>query len=73
MSKSLITGGAIVAVCAVLGYTAFSFATKSDAPETSSAGSTPAGVQVADSSGEIVPIVWINDVPALRSVPQIDL
>lgn len=55
MSKSLITGGAIVAVCAVLGYTAFSFATKSDAPETKSSASS-AGVQVADASGGAIPL-----------------
>jgi len=56
MSKSLITGGAIVAVCAFLGYTAFSFATKSDAPEVSNASSSSSGVKVADASGEFVPI-----------------
>jgi len=56
MSKSLITGGAIVAVCAVLGYTAFSFATKSEAPETSNSASSSSGVQVADASGATVAI-----------------
>lgn len=55
MSKSLITGGAIVAVCAILGYTAFSFATKSDSDETQSA-STNGGAQVADASGNAVPL-----------------
>ena len=55
MSKSLITGGAIVAVCAVLGYTAFSFATKSEAPQANSSTSS-AGVQVADASGGAIPL-----------------
>ncbi len=55
MSKKLLTGGAIVAVCAVIGYTAFGFATKSDAPEITAASSV-AGVQVADASGTVVPL-----------------
>ena len=55
MSTKLITGGAIVAVCAVIGYTAFGFATKSDQPEVGSK-SAPEGVQVADASGTVVPL-----------------
>ncbi len=55
MSKKLLTGGAIVAVCAVVGYTALGFATKSD-DSVRSASSSPSGVQVADASGSVVPL-----------------
>jgi protein-disulfide isomerase len=55
MSKKLLTGGAIVAVCAVIGYSAFSYATKSDEPQVESKAAA-AGVQVADASGAFVPV-----------------
>ena len=53
MNKKLLTGGALVAVCAVIGYTALGFATRSDTAEIS-ATKAPAGVQVADASGTVV-------------------
>ena len=58
MNKKLLTGGALVAACAIIGYAAIGFATKSDPAETaaSSTSSAPAGVQVADASGEAVSI-----------------
>lgn len=53
MNKKLLTGGAIIAACAVIGYTAMGFATRSDETEIGSS-PAPAGVQVADASGEAV-------------------
>ncbi len=55
MSKKLLTGGALVAACAVIGYTAMSFATKSD-NSAREAASSASGVQVADASGAVVPL-----------------
>lgn len=55
MNKKLLTGGALVAVCAVIGYTALGFATRSDTAEIG-ATKAPAGVQVADASGTVVPL-----------------
>ena len=54
MNKTLLTGGAIVAVCAVIGYTALGYATRSASEDTtigSTQGAIPEGVQVADASG----------------------
>lgn len=53
MNTKLLTGGAIVAVCAVIGYTALGFATRSEQPSTGNAQAV-AGVQVADASGAVV-------------------
>lgn len=51
MNRNLLTGAAIVAAFAVIGYGALSYATKSgDSPSPQPA---PAGVQVADSSGSV--------------------
>jgi len=55
MNKKLLSGGALVAVCAILGYAAIGFATKSD-PADTAASSAPAGVQVADASGAAVSV-----------------
>jgi len=55
MSKKLLAGGGLVAVCAVVGYTALSFATKSDDAARTAAASAE-GVQVADASGSVVPL-----------------
>ena len=57
MNKSLITGGAIVAICAVVGYTALGFATRGDdaaQQPSASAADGATGVQVADASGDAV-------------------
>lgn len=49
MNKNIIVGTAIVAVCAVIGYGAMSYATKSE--DTARKPAALAGVQVADASG----------------------
>jgi protein-disulfide isomerase len=52
MNKSLITGGAVVAVCAVVGYTALGFATRGDDIAEQQPKPAAVGVQVADASGD---------------------